>query len=69
MPDQDKLKVESLQRQLEILDTLESRHLAWANNTADIQAKRKHFEIADTLRYAREQYGSLLKIYQNPINR
>ena len=62
MFNQFEMKTESLNRQMEFLRVLQRRHLAWAADTHDPEAKRKHLEIADALQGTLKQYEELLEI-------
>ena len=61
-------RLASLNRHLGFLEALERSHLTWAGDTTNVEARRKHVEIAATFRWSLEQYVSLLETYNQTDN-
>ena len=57
------IKIESLERQLEFFEALESRHLAWAGDMNDPEIKEMHFEVIELIKQTKDIYTLLLGAY------
>jgi hypothetical protein len=56
-------KVDGLRLQQDLLHTLKSRQLLWANHTDDMEIARIHIEIAELIQKTKDQYDRLLERY------
>lgn len=57
------MRIASLERQMEILETIRNRHLNLLGEIQNPDVKELHMEIINTIDHAVQEYQSLLETY------
>ena len=60
---QEEERLKSIRLQLEFLDVLRNRHLAWANDADDSTIAQIHIEITELIVQVKGKYNHLLDMY------
>jgi hypothetical protein len=65
MLDKTKIRMDSIQTHLEVLEMLLSRNHTWTTEPMRREIREAHEKIIDLIKQASNEYSALLKLYRN----